>query len=144
VNSNVDPCASLLASLNVPEGISVDANMKAAAEKRAAMLRAAPSPFGLAAARTALDLWFYNQVKDQGPWDYKYLTPDHKRYEAFGNFNYGATGAAAGYPLDTVWRVVGWIQQHGGDAATGAGTTSPNLNAAYLGSGGIYPFGESG
>jgi hypothetical protein len=137
-----DPCDDFL-PLNIPSGVSVDANMKLAAEKRAAMLRSAPSPFGLAAARTALDLWFYNQVKDQGPWDYKYLTPDHKVYEPLGNFNYGATGAAAGYPLDTLYRVAGWIQQHGGDAGSGAGTTSPSLQRAYLGIGGSYPYGDS-
>ena len=35
-------------------------------------------------------LWFYNQVKEGGPWDYKRQGP----YDDFGNFNYGATGGA--------------------------------------------------
>ncbi len=37
--------------------------------------------------------WFYTQVRNRGPWDYKKLSPV---YEAFGNFNYGAAGIAAG------------------------------------------------
>lgn len=37
-------------------------------------------------------VWFYGQVQDYGPWDYKQAGP----YEDFGNFNYGAVGAAMG------------------------------------------------
>lgn len=37
-------------------------------------------------------LWFYNQVRNGGPWDYK-----QSGYEPFGNFNYGATGQRAGF-----------------------------------------------
>lgn len=35
-------------------------------------------------------LWFYDQVRSKGPWDYKRL---NRAYEDFGNFNYGAAGA---------------------------------------------------
>jgi hypothetical protein len=46
-------------------------------------------------------LWYYDQIRDRGPWDFKYRDPavnegKRSRYEAFGNFNYGAAGAAAG------------------------------------------------
>jgi hypothetical protein len=46
-----------------------------------------PDPFGL--------LWFNNQVQYGGAWDYKQYGP---QYEAFGNFNYGATGASMNLP----------------------------------------------
>ncbi len=39
--------------------------------------------------------WFYNQVKNGGDWDYKQQAKrDGKNYEAFGNFNFGATALA--------------------------------------------------
>jgi hypothetical protein len=91
------------------------------------------------------DLWFYDQVKDKGPWDYKYRTPDHVIYDPFGNFNYGATGSAGGYSLDTLYRVAGWIQQNrsGPEAASvGRGVPSRTLAEAYLGTGGEYPYGD--
>ena len=45
-------------------------------------------------------LWFYNQVQSGRPWDYKNVKGLEKtaRIEDFGNFNYGATGAALGLP----------------------------------------------
>jgi integrase len=52
----------------------------------------------------SFDYWFKMQVQDRGPWDYKYKSDDHNLYEPFGNFNYGAVGAAAGYSLDTRYR----------------------------------------
>lgn len=33
--------------------------------------------------------WFYSQVKNRGPWDFKQRGP---QYENFGNFHYGAVG----------------------------------------------------
>ena len=38
--------------------------------------------------------WFYNQVRNKGPMDYKQQGP---LYQDFGNFNYGATGAGFGF-----------------------------------------------
>lgn len=35
--------------------------------------------------------WFYKQVKDGGPWDYKHFNP---KYDDFGVWDYGATGSA--------------------------------------------------
>jgi hypothetical protein len=46
-------------------------------------------------------------VKTTGPWDYK--EPENE-FKDFGNFNYGATGAAMGYSEDTLLRMAG-IQQ---------------------------------
>ena len=39
--------------------------------------------------------WFKSKVQNHGDWDYKQQLGD---YENFGNFNYGADGAALGYP----------------------------------------------
>ena len=54
--------------------------------------------------------WFYQQVRNKGPWDYKQSTTMNdfgvpnfpSPYEDLGNFNYGATGAALGLPLDAL------------------------------------------
>ena len=46
----------------------------------------------------ALYSWFYNKVRNGGPWDYK---QKGRQYADFGNFNFGAAGAAAGIPLTT-------------------------------------------
>jgi hypothetical protein len=48
--------------------------------------------------------WFRSQVTDFGPWDYK---RQDSKYEDFGNFNYGATGAAFGFSEDTLLRMAG-------------------------------------
>ena len=40
--------------------------------------------------------WFYNMVNTSGPWDYK---QQGDQYTDFGNFNYGATCGAIGWPL---------------------------------------------
>ena len=63
--------------------------------------------------------WFYNQVRNRGPWDYKQRS---SRYEAFGNFNYGATGTAAGIPSSRLLRAAGMAQ-------TAAGTSRPEFGS---------------
>jgi hypothetical protein len=56
--------------------------------------------------------WFYNQVRNHGPWDYKQRG---EQYQDFGNFNYGATGTAAGYPPFILKRFAGWAQIEAGN-----------------------------
>ena len=85
--------------LNIPPGASVDANMRTTAETRDIYNRSGDK---LNAVLT-FDYWFKMQVQDRGSWDYKYKSYDHNLYEPFGNFNYGAIGAAAGYSLDTLY-----------------------------------------
>jgi Ca2+-binding RTX toxin-like protein len=54
--------------------------------------------------------WWYKQVKNnkdgsnQNSWDYK---QGHPEFEDFGNFNYGATGAALGLPSWLIKRLAG-------------------------------------
>ncbi|MEP0207363.1 MAG: polymorphic toxin type 44 domain-containing protein [Paracoccaceae bacterium] len=52
-------------------------------------------------------LWFYNQVKTNGPWDYKQR---NTQFENFGSFNYGATGTAMGIPERLLRRQTGIAQ----------------------------------
>ena len=50
------------------------------------------------------------------PWDYKnYNGETHPEFDAFGNFNYGATGAALGIPHNLLLRGAGaakWLKLH--------------------------------
>ncbi len=56
-------------------------------------------------------IWFYDQVRNKGPWDYK---QQGSQYEDFGNFNFGATGCAFGFPSEILLRGAGWAQQRAG------------------------------
>ncbi len=72
---------------------------------------------------------WYNNVNTGGPWDYKQIRPQtdyvftfggstappltvKSPYEDFGNFNYGATAAAMGIPLNIALRGAGWKQSN--------------------------------
>ena len=76
--------------------------------------------------------WFRNKVKDHGPWDYKQKNPE---YEAFGNFNYGATGAAYGFSDNVLKRMAG-------DAQIGAGTSEPGWGDPDMWGPILNPFGN--
>jgi hypothetical protein len=52
--------------------------------------------------------WFYSQVRNKGPWDYK---QNGSVYEDFGNFNYGATGTAMSIPENILNRAAGAASQ---------------------------------
>jgi RHS repeat-associated protein len=72
--------------------------------------------------------WFYNQVRNHGPWDYK---QQGLQYDEFGNFNYGAAGAAFGFPDWLLLRMAGWAQQQ-------AGTSLPQWGNPW----GSPPYGD--
>jgi uncharacterized protein RhaS with RHS repeats len=62
--------------------------------------------------------WFKHQVQNKGPWDYKQAgKKDGMNYEAFGNFNFGATGRTT-FPI-------GILLQEAGRAQQAAGTSLP-------------------
>jgi hypothetical protein len=82
-----------------PGGVNVSANMDA--------------------ARSHTPFWFRGQVQNRGPWDYK---QNGRRYEAFGNFNYGATGRANGFPREI-------LQQEAGRAQRRDTTTRPEFGS---------------
>lgn len=73
------------------------------------------------------DLAFVNLVRNHKPWDYK--RQDSKKYENFGNFNFGATAAAMGFPYEVAQNGAGIYQRFWGAATAGAGT--PVLNWPY-------------
>jgi hypothetical protein len=81
--------------------------------------------------------WFYNQVRNRGPWDYKQITTlsdfgtrNPSPYQDFGNFNYGATGAAAGIPQQVLLRAAGDAQIAAGTSQPGWGTPT-SLSGPY-------------
>ncbi|KMV72044.1 hypothetical protein WB66_04945 [bacteria symbiont BFo1 of Frankliniella occidentalis] len=65
--------------------------------------------------------WFYQKVRNHGPWDYKQQS---YQLQNFGNFNFGATGTAAGIPADILLMGAGWAQSR-------AGTSQPNWGHWY-------------
>ncbi|MCX2803408.1 polymorphic toxin type 44 domain-containing protein, partial [Microbulbifer thermotolerans] len=92
-----------------PPGADINSNMQLADDKW--------DPF-----------WFYDQVRNKGPWDYK---QQGRKYEDFGNFNFGATGSAFGFPLNILQRGAGWANQK-------ADPTRKNLGSPW----GEYPYGD--
>ena len=63
--------------------------------------------------------WFYNQVRNRGPWDYKQRG---RKYEDFGNFNFGATASAFGLPNQVSQRGAGWANRQADPGRTGLGS----------------------
>ena len=82
--------------------------------------------------------WFYEKVRNGGDWDYK---KHGSRYQSFGNFNYGASGAAFGFSEDTLLRMAGWAQVKAGTSRSDWGE-APSKWEAYFGVGGRAPFGD--
>ena len=74
-----------------PKGADVDANIRVTEAANNA------DPTGNGAK-----VWWANQVKTGGVWDYKLQTPDQSTYDDFGNFNYGATGAVFNFSFNTL------------------------------------------
>lgn len=93
-----------------PKNVSIEKNMKEAHERA-----------GLFAGLMDY-LWFKKQVKNKGPWDYKQQGGE---YQNFGNYNYGATGYAAGIPENILLRAAGWAQKR-------AGTSKENWGSYWL------------
>ncbi|MBI5242560.1 MAG: type IV secretion protein Rhs [Elusimicrobia bacterium] len=73
-------------------------------------------------------LWFYRQVRNKGPWDFK---QKGKTYENFGNFHYGAVGRATGIPKAILLRAAGLAQKK-------ADTSQPEFGSPFSGP----PFGD--
>ncbi len=104
---------------------------------------------GADATTIAMDhiLWFRDQVKKGGPWDYnhsKLRTSEEIKssiYDSFGNFHYGAVGAAAGFDLPTLLRAAGYAQETSGDTRGGGGQ-SGGLVGVFTGLGAKAPYGD--
>ena len=68
---------------------------------------------------------FIRLVENKGEWDYK---RQGKQYEEFGNYNFGATAWAMGFPDQVAERGAGWYQQNrgaGGGTGNWWGASSP-------------------
>jgi hypothetical protein len=93
-----------------PPGTSIDRNMREARSKK---------EFFSKGGTSFLFSWFYTKVRNRGAWDYK---QKGRNYEEFGNFNYGASGTAAGISQEVLLRGAGWAQSR-------AGTNSPEFGS---------------
>ncbi len=112
-----DPCD--ISDIVVPAGVSVDQNIGIAQEKfrKIQIWMGMAGDQGGTAGLAASLLWFREQVRNAKgrvndvrsgrSWDYKQLGA---QYENFGNFNYGATGAAIGIPDDILFEQAGKAQ----------------------------------
>lgn len=80
-----------------PRFVDIKANIKEAQTHSVRELTLTPAPM-VSLAMTTVDAvkelrWFKDKVNYGADWDFKKVAPE---YEAFGNFHYGITGAAAG------------------------------------------------
>lgn len=75
--------------------------------------------------------WFADKVT--GEWDYKSVkSGGGSEFEDYGNFHYGAIGAALGIPDLTLYRMAGWAQIHkGGFTLPEWGTPSFENDSKY-------------
>jgi RHS repeat-associated protein len=81
---------------------------------------------------------FAGRVMPGGPWDYKQRDVAGGSFIPFGNFNYGAAGAAAGFSEGQLLRAAGFVQKWFGDSEGDGG--SVNIINALTGTGGQSPF----
>ena len=126
---------------HVPEGVDIDKNIAYAKEVFTDIMFPSDPTVPDIVNLEVLLIWFIGQVKPGGPWDYKRGGND--QYENFGNFHYGAVGAAIGLDKETLVRAAGWVQAH---VQGGGGENSPGfisgLLQILLGAGGEYPHGD--
>lgn len=99
-----------------PEDVSVNHNMALVRQK-----------FGRIAGPTDYH-WFYQQVRNGGPWDFKQQSTS---FENFGNFHYGAVGHAGGIPEEILLRAAGCAQMV-------AGTSPPEYGYCWW----LPPYGD--
>ena len=131
-----------------PPEADLNANIRTADARRKSMEQSLFYP-GADATTIAMNhiLWFRDQVKKGGPWDYnhsKLRTPEEIKssiYDTFGNFHYGAVGAAAGFDQETLLRAAGYAQETSGDTKGGGGQ-SGGLVGVFTGVGAKAPYGD--
>lgn len=102
-----------------PPGVSLDGNLQEAK---------AQDSYYTSSGSAFMYTWFYMKVRNKGAWDYK---QQGRQYAEFGNFNYGAAGAAAGIPEQVLLRGAGAAQ-------TVAGTSSKEFGEWWAGA----PYGD--
>lgn len=102
-----------------PPGVSLASNLKESNEQRKYFKNGGAG---------FLFSWFYKKVRNRGDWDYKQRGG---QFANFGNFNYGATGTAAGISEMVLLRAAGAAQ-------TVAGTSQAAFDAWWADS----PYGD--
>jgi RHS repeat-associated protein len=110
-----DPAQNPFGTLETPAGVDINRNIEEARGKDI--------------------LWFRDQVRNGGPWDYKQQGP---QYQNFGNYNYGATGKALGLSERLLLREAGRAQQAAGTSLPEWGDPGSRLNPA----GGTGSYGD--
>lgn len=126
--SQKDPCDT--SDLVIPPGADLNKNiaesMKQADDAISPHWYDGPDSGNDPLARMAgLALWFYHKVDYNQDWDYKARDP---KYQAFGDFNFGAAGAATTLFTDTtLQRMAGWAQQKNPAQGPGDGGSSGSL-----------------
>jgi Bacterial toxin 44 len=83
--------------------------------------------------------WFNNQVKYGAPWDYK---TQGSQYEDFGNFNFGATGIAAGFDPQILLRAAGYAQRHHPQSPQFPGNPGNPIQIMLNLPGAVPPYGD--
>ena len=81
--------------------------------------------------------WFENKVGPHKPWDYKHFD---KRWDNFGNFNYGASGVSAGFSREFLLRQAGVQQVKSGTSRRGWGSSGWKFDPFGMGS--HPPYGD--
>jgi len=83
-----------------PPGANIDENIREILDDIQS------SPYGGIAVAQG---YFIAHVAGGSTWDYK--SGGHREYDRFGNFNFGATGLAAGYSANDLARASGWVAE---------------------------------
>ena len=119
-----------------PEGVDIDENIKttlAYATVGNLLSFTSLAHLRITIHQAAAMVWF-RRIQPGGEWDYK-LRRDDDLFENFGNFNFGATGAALGIPDETLLKGAGFVHQIQG-VGGGQGEFS------ILPGKGEYPYGD--
>jgi hypothetical protein len=145
-----DPCAKYLPT-EVPEGVTVDGLRQEAIDLNR-LLTSTSGDLGEQSALFGMYMlaWgeFYDRVKSGGVWDFKLRDQasiragKRSKYEEFGNFAFGMTGAAFNFSEGALLRGAGLAQQQDPVSKTvGKGTPVGGWSEIF-GDGGEYPFGD--
>jgi hypothetical protein len=104
-----------------PPGVDINQNIQIVKAKVDELFKnwqqnEAPNGVAVTSFLTEVLVWFYDQVRNHAPWDYK---QNGSPFQDFGNFNFGATGTAAGLEAGLLLRAAGFAQ-------IVAGTSTPD------------------
>jgi RHS repeat-associated protein len=122
-----------------PPGVDIEENV--ALVRRMRLWYAIPRGIeDLLGVRTMeYETWFYNQVKAEGPWDFKFHYG--AKYEDFGNYHYGMVAAAAGFNDFVIYNEAGRAQTVAPKDGS-FGYPASRWSYIFGGFGGKFPYGD--